>query len=90
MSLRQIAQLIVAAGCFALGLGLAWHHPIAPLLVLAAFWLWCLLVLWRPSIWLVVVPACVPVLNFSPWTGWIVFDEFDILLAGALAALKRR
>ncbi len=54
--------------------------------MLAAFWLWCLLVLWRPSIWLVVVPACVPVLNFSPWTGWIVFDEFDILLAGALAA----
>lgn len=58
----------------------------SPLIALAAFWLWCLLVLWRPSVWLAVVPACVPILNFSPWTGWIVFDEFDILLAGALAA----
>ena len=24
-------------------------------------------------------------LNFSPWTGWLIFDEFDILLLGALA-----
>ena len=31
------------------------------------------------------VPACLPFLNFSTWTGWIVFEEFDILLLGALA-----
>lgn len=39
----------------------------------------------RPGVWLCVVPGCLPFLNFSPWTGWLVFDEFDILLLGALA-----
>ncbi len=52
---------------------------------LLVFWAWCLLMLWRPGIWLLVVPACLPFLNFSPWTGWLVFEEFDILLLGALA-----
>lgn len=35
--------------------------------------------------WLWLVPACLPWLNFSPWTGWIVFEEFDLLLLAALA-----
>ncbi len=53
--------------------------------LLAALVLWCWMVAWRPGIWLLVVPACLPFLNFSPWTGWLVFEEFDILLLGALA-----
>ena len=40
---------------------------------------------WRPSVWLLLVPACLPWLNFSPWTGWLIFEEFDLLLLGALA-----
>ncbi len=52
---------------------------------LVVFWVWCLMMVWRPGIWLFVVPACLPFLNFSPWTGWLVFEEFDILLLGALA-----
>ena len=40
---------------------------------------------WRPSAWLLLVPACLPWLNFSPWTGWLIFEEFDLLLLGALA-----
>ena len=35
---------------------------------------------------LVVMPAGVTFMNFSPWSGWIVFDEFDILILGTLAA----
>ena len=31
------------------------------------------------------VPAGLPLLNFSPWTGWLIFDEFDLLLLGAVA-----
>lgn len=44
-----------------------------------------MVVAWRPSAWLLLVPACLPWLNFSPWTGWLVFEEFDLLLLGALA-----
>jgi hypothetical protein len=53
---------------------------------MAIFLLWCALAAWRPDLWLFVVPASLPILNFSPWTGWVVFEEFDILLLGALAA----
>ena len=37
--------------------------------------------LWRfPSLWLVAVPALLPVLDLAPWTGWFYLDEFDLLL----------
>ena len=43
------------------------------------------MLIWRAHLWLVVVPASVAFLNLSPWTGWIVFDEFDLVLLGTLA-----
>ena len=83
--LLKTATSLVALGSWAVGATLAWHHPLWPVATFAVFCLWCLLVLWRPGVWLFAVPACLPFLNFSPWTGWLVFDEFDILLLGALA-----
>ena len=83
--LKNATWLVVALGSLSAGATLAWHHPLWPIATLAIFCLWCLLVVWRPGVWLLVVPACLPFLNFSPWTGWLVFDEFDILLLGALA-----
>jgi hypothetical protein len=68
------------------GLGLAWHHPVSPMLALVLLCLSSCLVAWQPRLWLWLVPACLPWLNFSPWTGWLVFEEFDILLLGVLAA----
>src|SRR6185295_8312262 len=45
------------------------------------------LVLWRwPWAALPATLAFLPVLNFAPWTGWVLFDEFD-LLAGVTVAL---
>ncbi len=48
-------------------------------------WLAAVLEAWRPGSWLFLAPACLPFLNFSPWTGWLIFEEFDILLLGLLA-----
>ncbi len=83
--LKALVALLVALICFCAGVALAWHHPLWPGAVLAIFVLWCLVVACRPGLWLLVVPACLPFLNFSPWTGWLVFEEFDILLLGVLA-----
>lgn len=49
--------------------------------------LWCVVVLELgvPGAWLLVVPACLPFMNFSIWTGWIVFEELDIVLLAVLA-----
>ncbi len=88
--LKALAGLLVAVIGFCAGLALAWHHPLWPAPVSAIFVLWCLVVACRPGLWLLVVPACVPFLNFSPWTGWLVFEEFDILLLGVLAGAYAR
>ncbi len=54
---------------------------------LGALWLGAGLLLaaalqWRwPRAWLVLVPAALPVLDLSPWTGRFFVDEFDALLA---------
>lgn len=83
--LKNPAWLLVSLASFFAGAALAWHHPLRPMGALTVFGLWCVAVAWRPGVWLFVVPACLPFLNFSPWTGWLVFEEFDILLLGALA-----
>jgi hypothetical protein len=83
--LKNPAWLLVSLASFFAGAALAWHHPLWPMGALAVFGLWCVAVAWRPGVWLLVVPACLPFLNFSPWTGWLIFEEFDILLLGALA-----
>ena len=84
--LPRIVWLLLAALTFLTGVTLAWHHPVAPMAALLLYWGWVLIAAWRPGLWLMVVPACLPFLNFSPWTGWLVFDEFDLLLLGTLAA----
>ena len=85
MRLPRLACWLVAGVCLAAGLGLAGHHPISPMLALVLLCLATCLVAWQPRLWLWLVPACLPWLNFSPWSGWLMFEEFDILLLGALA-----
>jgi hypothetical protein len=85
MRLPRLVFWIVAGVCLAAGLGLAWHHPVSPMLALVLLCLATCLVAWQPRLWLWLVPSCLPWLNFSPWTGWLVFEEFDILLLGVLA-----
>ncbi|MBK6295594.1 MAG: hypothetical protein IPF55_15960 [Rhodoferax sp.] len=86
---HRLARLTLASAaalaCSGLGAWLAWNHPLWPASLLAGFVAWGLTVAYWPRLWLVVVPAALPLLNFSPWTGWLVFEEFDILLLGVLA-----
>jgi hypothetical protein len=39
----------------------------------------------RPTLWLMVVPALLPVIGFAPWSGWITFEELDILVLAVAA-----
>lgn len=78
----QAALALVLVGAV---LVLGAQYPLSPvgacLCLLAA----TLLSAWRPSWWLFLLPALLPVLNFSPWTGWWLLDESDLLVL-ALAA----
>ena len=78
------ALLVLACGIA--GGTLAWAHPVSPLLALGGFYVATVMAVWWPGAWLFVVPACLPFLNFAPWTGWLIFDELDLLLLAVLAA----
>ena len=67
------------------GFMLACQHPVAPVALPLAFVLWSVLIAWKPGLWLFALTAALPLSNFSPWTGWIAFEEFDLLLWGVVA-----
>ena len=89
--LPALATLAAGAACAVAGLWLARHYPIEPA---AAVALWTALAVasffgWRALPFL--VPALVPAIGFAPWTGWITFEELDLVVlavaAGGYAAL---
>ena len=81
----KLIVLGVALLSMAVGAVLAWHHPLWPTQLLLLFALWCVAVGRYPAWWLFGVPAMLPLLNFSPWTGWLMIEEFDLLLLATLA-----
>lgn len=78
-------SLLVALGALFGGTLMALHHPASPVAGLTCFLLWAALVAWRPGLWVFMLPAALPLANFAPWTGWVVFEEFDLLLCGVVA-----
>jgi hypothetical protein len=58
--------------------------------MVTAWLLLAMVVAWRPHVWLWALPAFLPVANLSPWTGWLVFEEFDLLVLATLSALLAR
>ena len=89
-SLLSVSALVLAATCFAAGLYLAQAYPIAPAFALAAFTLWSVLAFFKPSVWLFGLPALLPIVGFASWTGWISFEEFDMLVLGTAAGAYAR
>ncbi|RZJ09872.1 MAG: hypothetical protein EOP39_10280 [Rubrivivax sp.] len=63
-----------------LGAELAWHHPLSGALALAA---WGVAALLAALFWVktpVVLFAPLPLLGLAPWSGWITFEEMDLLV----------
>ncbi len=83
---RAKLSLCMGLGCAAAvsGAALAWAHPLWPGWILAAFACWLATSTVRPGAWLFAIPACLPWMSLAPWTGWILFDEFDLVLLGAI------
>lgn len=76
-----IVSLILA---FA-GLNLAAHYPLAPVLTTFSFVACCIAFFRWSDLWLLLVPALLPIVGFAPWTGWITFEELDMLMLAASA-----
>lgn len=81
----SILSALLAFAALAAGVVIAGHHPLAPTLAVAGCGIAAALCLLLPNAWLVLLPALLPVVDLAPWTGWITFEEFDILVLGAAA-----
>ena len=86
--LLRVVMLFVGAVSLLAAAFLFSHHP------MRSEWLWgslCLAVLFTavlyPPLIFFLVPTLLPVVDLAPWTGWITFEEFDLvvllLLGGA-------
>lgn len=61
------------------------NFPLKPFIMGVGFLLYGCMI-WKYSyIYLLILPALLPVLDLAPWTGRFFFDEFDILILVTLA-----
>lgn len=82
---RGLSALLALAAAL-LGLWLAGHHPLGAVPALAGFGVVVLLAArWPAATALTLLPALLPVLALAPWTGWLLVEEFDLLLLATLA-----
>jgi hypothetical protein len=73
--------ILVALASGAVGLELAWHHPLSGPVAVA---LWVVVAVLAAVYWVktpVLILAPLPVLAFAPWSGWITFEEMDLLVS---------
>jgi len=85
LSARLLIYFLVALVCAVAGAALAVHHPLWPTGMLVLLVCAAVLEATVPGAWLLVVPAGLPLLNFSPWTGWIAWEELDLVILALLA-----
>ena len=80
-----ITATLVALAALTAGLFIVAHHPLSPVAMMAAC-LFALVICVRfDHAWLLLLPALLPIVDLAPWTGWLTFEEFDILVLGAAA-----
>jgi hypothetical protein len=84
-SLTRFVCALVALACLGAACYGASHHPLWPTALLPAVVMLAAVEWRRPGVWLFIVPAGLPWLDFSPWTGWSAFEEFDLLVLATLA-----
>ena len=83
--LSRAVFVTIAILSLAAGASLAALHPLWPRFMLPAFLFAALLFAFRPLWGLFALPALLPLLNFSPWSGWLIVEEFDLLMLAVLA-----
>ncbi|MBK8376008.1 MAG: hypothetical protein IPL18_14595 [Sphingomonadales bacterium] len=80
----KASQLILSIVALIAGCILAYHYPIAQPIPIIVFLLFSTLVYFKPWSWLVLVPGILPVIGLAPWTGWLTFEELDLLILATM------
>ena len=88
--MSRSTDLLIALTALTLGGVLIANHPFGLFFPAIAFLLYTAFVFYQPSVFLLVIPALLPIIGFAPWTGWITFEELDLLiLASATGGYAR-
>jgi len=56
------------------------YYPLQPTWLAASLILYAVLLWYYPDAWLIVIPALLPVLDLTMWSGRFFFNEFDIVI----------
>lgn len=77
--LNRSIYLLVAVAAMSMATVLLLNHPlgVGPSI---GFCLVFLLSYYKPSFFLFLIPAILPVIGFAPWSGWITFEELDLIV----------
>lgn len=70
--ISAVALVVIVAAVYRYPLS-GWVLGIGLLAYAAVLWFY-------PTVWLAVLPALLPVMDFGPWSGWIFLDEFDLFV----------
>lgn len=71
--------------CLTAALGLAVLHPLGGILAVLSVLLVTLLARYFWTLWPGWMLALVPLLGLAPWTGWLLVEEFDLLVLASVA-----
>jgi len=86
MTPARVVYVLCALACAALALVLAWYYPLGATAAGVAMVGLGGVMFWQPRLWLVLVPALSPLIGWAPWSGWVTFEEVDMLVLAAAAA----
>lgn len=70
----------VSIACLIAASTLALYYPLSQGWALVGIGVAAWLATRSPLAWMVMLPALVPLMGFAPWTGWITFEEVDMLV----------
>ena len=85
-----LAGLVVAAVCLASALAIAANYPLARWVLGVALGLYALALCRWPALWLAIIPAALPALDLTPWTGWMYLGESDPFVLVTIGILVLR
>ena len=77
--------LIIAFLSAFAGLYIATQYPIAPAFLVSFLLISAATCYFRPDVSMFFLPALLPIIGMAPWTGWISFEEIDLLILAAAA-----
>ena len=81
----RVYCVLVGLGSFIAAATLAWHYPLGWQVPIVLVVLWSVLSYLRPAANLFFVPMLLPLIGLYPWTGWLTFEEFDLLVLAVMA-----